>query len=261
MRDRILSAVKKIRNQDMETNAFFLPGVWVEMIENFKHICCDDLIAVIKEEKDVNRLYYMAKNRGVLNKLSQFVDEYPNEIIVDILSDKPQETYAYEFLSEIGFEEYSLFERRDIKKQDDDPFVDVRIKFADLSVADKIYELIRSEFDVKNSYLPTFEDIKRAIEKQEIVYIGKPEDIQAFAFFENTNRTTVTLRYIFVNSQHRNEHYGTVLLSYGMQRGSVRYVLWVDTVNEPAKHLYDKFGYKYNGLKDMTLRLGGSKDE
>lgn len=260
-KNRILSVLKNIRNKEMETNAFFLPAVWNEILEDSEYVLNDNLIAAIKRENmQLDRLYYSAKNKAALNGLIKLTNMHDGIIITDILSCIPEETGAYSFFLETGAEVYSIFERREVKKNTDTMCNNDRIKFADISMTDKFYNLIISSFDKFNSYLPKYDEIRRAIEKNEIIYIGE-QSIEAFAFFENTNRTTVTLRYIFVMPEARRAHYASMLLDYGMQRGGIRYTLWVDTMNEPAKHLYGKYGYKYNGLKCMTLRIGGKRHE
>ena len=247
----ILNTLKSIRNSDMENNAFFLPRNWTDLL-NGKHIINESLICALKYTENFNRLYYTAKNSDALYKIQNLLLSETKPTVVDILDSKPKNTGAYAVLTDIGFDEYSTFERMMVKKSETSSFFDDLVKTASLDMADEIYHLIVNEFDPINSYLPSRTEIYSAVKKEEILYIGD-DKVQAFAYFENTNRATRTLRYLYTCKKYREKGYAERLMRQGMSRGGVKYTLWVDVKNAPARSLYKKFGFICDSLQDMTL--------
>ena len=257
MKEKVLGALKNIQNKDMETNAYFFPVKWLELVEHNDYIINDNLICVLKEDDGFRRLYYAAKSEKDLNGIDPLIKRNGDKpITADILGEAPQKSGGCEYLSKIGFKEYSVFERMSVAKDKGAVFEDKDIKIADTSMADTIYETILDEFDPLNSHFPNRDEIHKAVEKGEITYIGNRKEIHALAYFENTNRSTVTLRYILTLPGHRKKGYARRLINCKILEGGViKYTLWVDSRNEPAKRLYHDLGFKSDGLKDVTLLL------
>jgi ribosomal protein S18 acetylase RimI-like enzyme len=70
--------------------------------------------------------------------------------------------------------------------------------------------------------------------------------------------TTLWIREIAVDPGYQGKGYGKRLMEqavcYGIEKGAVKGFLAVDTMNESAIHIYDKYGFKANGL-DGELQM------
>jgi ribosomal protein S18 acetylase RimI-like enzyme len=116
---------------------------------------------------------------------------------------------------------------------------------------EEIQKLLESNFDIYTEFIPSINELKSF---SETTYIIKENNrIAAFAICQTTGNT-LELRFLLVLKEHRGSGYGSLLMKHlAVDKDINRFLLWVNIENKIAIKLYNKMGFKEDGLLNCLL--------
>lgn len=131
--------------------------------------------------------------------------------------------------------------------------VKMDVEFARLEDTDYIYGMLLDTFDLIADYIfDEREELVGLILNRNVLKVVLAGEIAGVLVFEDTKCTSY-LQALCIKERCRNNGVGSSLLAkyINMHLGSTElFYLWVDKDNVNALGLYNKFGYKEDGLKD-----------
>ena len=114
-----------------------------------------------------------------------------------------------------------------------------------------LMEQLENTFDPLTKQLPGKEELSRMIEERNVFVVRRKAGIAGFLVSERQG-AMLLLRYIAVMEKWRGKAWGGKLLQnfLGIRCGIRKHQLWVQPENIPAVRLYEKCGFRFDGLRD-----------
>lgn len=210
-------------------------------------------ILVLKSHDDYFNLYFVASSIGIVKRMVSGV-AVDKTLVLDLISREQDSQQWREAFSD--FTDYAIFQRMcKLPAQNGKTgSMEQDVIVASLGDAQAIYEMTVTQFDRLSEHLPSIEEIRDAIKKQNILVIKKQNVLAAFLFFENVGLTS-TLRYWFVDRAFRGQHLGAKLMQsyFACSQETKRYILWVNRSNTQTIMKYQYYGYQPDGTVDTIL--------
>lgn len=195
---------------------------------------------VFVDEKEYYRLYYFLLSE------EPFVFPYcKKEVVCETFFRKEEGDFS--FLKESGFNFYAAYHRR-VRKSE------LETSKAGISATEETLEIVKKNFDKYADY--TMKNIEQFLEEN---YELRTSDNKGVLVYDVKNKIS-TLKYFYVDKDSRNEGIGGKLLRKYLEcvGGNIhKYILWVNDNNEPAIHLYEKYGYRPDGMKKIVWKKDG----
>jgi GNAT superfamily N-acetyltransferase len=122
------------------------------------------------------------------------------------------------------------------------------------SEASQILGLLEASFDRYAEQLPDTSEIAAAIADQNVLVVRDGARIAGVLYFERTG-FTACVRYWLVGPAYQNRKLGARLMRsfFGRCSGVTRSLLWVLADNDNAIKRYGHYGFKPDGLADLTM--------
>ena len=207
------------------------------------------------------------------SQLYYFLDDVLsiNELTPDILENIPEDRYPvyaditvrgeFEYsgsvFEKLGLEPFRTYIRKSVLNKDLHFPKMLDAVYAVRGDLDFIYSMLTEQFDPMSDHIPTRPELEEIIEAKQVLKINISETIGGVLLFEDFGKRSY-LRALCVHPGHRHSSLGQSLLTeyliaHSSDSTSLFY-LWVDAANSIAIKLYDKYGYRSDGLKNYVFR-------
>lgn len=255
-----ISVVKKNAVQYI-TNFYFTGFKLKELIDNHKlyMINKENHISFLRENDGFYDLYFCSSNEGFLEKsLAEDLNNLTLPIVVDLIGEEKTIKKLEEIFIKHDFNYYTTFIR--LSKMNNNTnilYTTDDILFAKQEDASEIYNMISVNFDKYCHHLPSLEEIKEAINKDNILIKKEKNRIIAFSIFGKIGFSS-TRRYGFVDENFRGQKlYAKLSKKYFDECKNVkRFMVWVETSNSRIISIQKKYGYSYDNLTDLIMIKG-----
>ncbi|MCI8364029.1 MAG: GNAT family N-acetyltransferase [Eubacterium sp.] len=128
------------------------------------------------------------------------------------------------------------------------------IETADVNDLYDIYELLHKSFDIMTDHLVSQGELRNFLEMSQVLKISIHGELAGVLLFEAFGKKSY-LRSICVSEDYVGNKIGLSLLrGYFLKNreNTKLFYLWVESTNEKAIRLYERLGYKDDGLKEYT---------
>ena len=130
---------------------------------------------------------------------------------------------------------------------------------ADVSDLNDIYELLYGTFDVMTDHLVSEGELRNFLEMSQVLKVRMDGELAGVLLFEVFGKKSY-LRSICVSENFVGKKIGLSLLQGYFLRNRENtklFYLWVESTNEKAIRLYERLGYKDDGLREYTYMYRG----
>jgi ribosomal protein S18 acetylase RimI-like enzyme len=130
-----------------------------------------------------------------------------------------------------------------------------RSSFVERSHVDELIALWESTLDVFSVAVPSKGELLSLVDNKQIICIlDKNQHLVASLLFLPENKVCM-LQHIVVNEHHRRRGLAKTLIqnSFSICNNINRYMLWVESNNIPAIHLYQNIGFEFDGMVSTQL--------
>jgi len=255
--EQIKEAIEKLKK-----NGRLVTNVYTADIINQSSVflCNADAILLSYNDHGVNRLYYYAHK---LDNIEGLIASLPEDEYVLEFMTKNAEDYS-EVLQQLGFQCLAQMLRMSVR----DVAVSIKNKFAsqhfdeaigtfpDESLAQGINRVLWKVFDTRVSHLQDDDELKRSIEKREVLIHRNEEGsvdavlqtiIQPQRFYINQVYNGTDKNIIHSMMHHR-------LKEYTDAGGKYAYA-WVDKNNIASVKFHQKYGLQHDGMWNIVYVL------
>lgn len=249
------------------TNNYTLPAAYVPLINEGRlyQISRDGLFLFV----DMDNYYRFYYHLNDAETVFSFCFNKPLVAEVAFQKDKIPPEIAAECLIKSGF---SKEVKRVRMKADREGFLVgeqsltltfIRVEEASEKMHEEIMAFLQANFDPLTGFLPSKNDIKKAVGQGEILcaYEGMGKDLLGVLHMGIDKKNT-DLLHIAVARQARKRGIGETLLvkwkETASKRGAINYTIWVADDNLAARTLYEKVGFKEDGYHALTFLNKGN---
>ena len=130
---------------------------------------------------------------------------------------------------------------------------------ADMDDLNDIYQLLYGTFDIMTDHLVSKAELRTLIEVCQVLKIAIDGELAGVLLFETFGKKSY-LRSICVSENFVGKKIGLSLLQGYFLRNRENtklFYLWVESTNEKAIRLYERLGYKDDGLREYTYMYRG----
>lgn len=254
----ILSAV----GNPLLTNCYLSYNEIIDKVQaNEIHCLCYDEITILIHEMDgFQKMYYFLKNPDILfpdhaKKIRKDLKKYPNleGTVVARIPDK--NVYV---LEKLGFHPYKEYIRKQLTAETREWCKAVHaIETADIGDLEDIYQLLHGTFDTMSDHLVSKKELHTFLESSRVLMLRIDGELAGVLLFESVGKKSY-LRSICIADKFTGKKIGLSLLANYIKRNQKEtrlFYLWVESTNERAIILYEKFGYKDDGLREYIYLL------
>lgn len=225
--------------------------------KNIQVMSCENIVLLIQKTYGIHKMYYFVKEDGRQNisentyrRLYAKMRGYP-KLVTDYIS--RDSCYRTDIITNLGFHFYKEYNRYSVLTSElSFPVLSHLADFAGQRDLSEIYQLLYNTFDILTDNLPSKEELYKFIEARQVIKICIDGKIGGVLLFEKQGAKSY-LRALCVNSQYKNIGIGhQLVVSYRelVKNGIKSFYLWVESTNTDAIRLYEKFGYKDDGLRE-----------
>ena len=250
----IESCITSVRGHLERTNCII-------SIDEIDKIISEDRVRVIGTEPLIfvvdhchfYQLYYCINEgwKGIIDDgVLKALDEY-GELYLDVTVGNRM-NISTSIIGDLGFKEFRTYLKMDCRGSQKSVENEESVSYAEMKDMREIAEMLENSFNPMCDHLPDEKELIDYIEKRKVYAMYEGCDIAGVLLYDNTGARSY-LRCLCVSEKYRAKGYGHVLVSkyHFDHKDAVKlFYLWVDSKNEPAKKLYERFGYKYAGVKN-----------
>lgn len=217
--------------------------------------CYERMVVLIHPENGIHKLYYFLSDMdilisGVERNIQEDLGKYRNLVgtVVARLPDK-----NVEVLQKLGFTPYKEYIRKQMVSQKKDWCGTAQI--VETAAADDIqdiYQLLYGTFDIISDHLVSKEELGTLLGSCQVLKVCIDGALAGVLLFETFGKKSY-LRSICVSEEFIGKKIGLTLLEEYIRRNQERtklFYLWVESTNEKAIRLYERFSYKDDGLRE-----------
>lgn len=219
--------------------------------------CYEEIVILIHPMNGIHKMYYFLEDLEILNsdlvrKIRDDLQNYPN-LEGTVVSKMPNRNV--DILEKLQFYPYKVYIRKQMLAGANDwcaPMYPIEI--ADTRDLHDIYELFYTTFDIMTDHLVSVEELRIFLELSQVIKISIEGKMAGVLLFESMGKKSY-LRLICVSDEFIGKKVGLSLLQgyiFRNQKETKLFYLWVESTNERAIHLYEKFGYRDDGLREYT---------
>lgn len=217
--------------------------------------CYEGVVILIHPINGIHKMYYFLKNLDVLGedfskKIWEDLRKFQNLIgtVVARLPDK-----NVHVLEKLGFAPYKEYIRKQMISKKRDRCDTERIsEIANTSDLNGIYKLLYGTFDIMSDHLLSKEELYALLELSQALKVCIDGALAGVLLYETFGKKSY-LRSLCVSKNFIGKKVGLTLLEEYVKRNQERtklFYLWVESTNSRAIRLYDRFGYKDDGLHE-----------
>ena len=214
---------------------------------NLAMLSSDNAVVFAYPESEFSRLYYHATDvYSLAHLLTCF--QLPSALVIGYVDKMKDESICGAF-REAGFVEIAHYIRM-VSSAFPIPEVAEEPDFATVEETIDVMELLRFSFNAVTDHLPSYEQLSRLIEQQQVIVRREAGRISGLVAFQVFGRQ-VNFNYL-LNRGRRGD--GRILMQSFFLcmslRGHTSGFLWVDSTNERARQIYKVNGWRADGLND-----------
>lgn len=217
-------------------------------------------VFLLRQKSNFQLLYFISTDIRKFDEDILDLSEHTGQTLtVDILSQKKINDSVAEIFLRHGFQKrICLYRMQLTKKYHRQEKLVNDITYAKAEDTEPIHNMLLSGFDELCEQVPSAREIIRAIEhKQILVMRNNNQEVITFFWLEHTGNM-VLWRYWFTNPDYRKETLAGIILlkqALAMHAEIKRTLLWVREDNIRARKVYEKLGFKDDGLLDNVFCL------
>lgn len=220
--------------------------------------CYEGIVILIHPLEDgIHKMYYFLEDCDLLTpdlvaKIRKDLENYQNleGTVVARMPDK-----NVDVLERLGFHLYKEYIRKQmIPATGEWSEPEHVIETADIEDLNAIYELMHKTFDILTDHLVSRGELRDLLKMSQVLKISIQGVLAGFLLFEVFGKKSY-LRSICVSEDFAGKKVGLSLLRgyFLRNRENTRlFYLWVENTNEKAIRLYERLGYKDDGLIEYT---------
>lgn len=254
MNNNVKQIIVSSLGRQKKSNCFLPLDIILQRIENgiIDIIEKDNVVLLIEKKVRFIQLYYFLRTPIVEDQvwlyLSEELQQYPN-LSLHIVN-KEQETDSV-VAKKLGFSYYKTYIRQQLINKDMKRFPEsLNVEWAVKADREAVFNLVYQSFDVLADNLVDKPELEKMICDQHVLKIGKNDELQGILIFEDTGIKSY-IRAICVASQYQKKGIGYSLLAkyWNDHLDNIRlFYLWVDKEKAYVINMYEKVGYKSDGL-------------
>ena len=239
------------------TNCFLYYKDVLEMInaDTIRVLCFSDIVVLVHETDEIQKMYYFLKNEdaqitNIIRKVRMELSVYPNleaDFVARNLQNQP------DILRRLGFRFYKeyLRETRVVSAKISDQELNV-VELAKMEDLVAIYNLLYNTFDIMSDHLVSQNELRVLLETGQVFKVNIDEKLAGVLLSETQGKKSY-LRAICVENEFIGCGVGASLMYNYIKRNihkTKMFYLWVESTNQRARKLYEKLGYKEDGLRN-----------
>ena len=251
----------KLQGVNIVTNYFPDPAkvqAWIRCGELFSVVDEKAVAILLRRDRDFFHLYFLASGiEALAEALPRVTRQQPAVLTADLIGRDEDLQSMVNLFRQSGFHLHAKLVRlARIAPPDSSSSFQSHpdVVSADQEDAVAVLSLLESNFDRHAEQLPGLEDIRQAVERQEILVIKKDNALAGLLFYEIIGLTSI-LRYWLVDTRFRDQHVGSRLMhAYFARCPKIRrFILWVIADNDRAIQKYHHYSFATDGLMDQVM--------
>lgn len=217
--------------------------------------CYEGIVVLIHPSDGFHKMYYFLENPDILvsnlvGKIREDMREY-RDLIGTVVSRVSEKNVAV--LERLEFYPYKEYIRKQMPAGVIGWCEVAQVtEIAGIRDLDDIYQLLHGTFDVMSDHLVSRQELSVFLKLSQVLKVSLDGELAGVLLFEAFGKKSY-LRSICVNAKYSGRSVGSSLLeSYieSNQKKTKLFYLWVESTNERAIRLYERFGYKDDGLRE-----------
>jgi GNAT superfamily N-acetyltransferase len=266
----VLVRESKPNGKVVATNCYLLPdeiNKYIQQNHIFWEKVSDGIVFLCEEREFFYLFFYFYKQQ---NEQDDLKFEKPNKPVVINLpyfeSSNPESLSGIEKQwIRSGFCDYKIYRHMMLRAEnqlinEENILFDsskYKITFAKAEQYVEIENLWKQTLDPFSTALPNGNELLNLLEKKQIICVYDREEKVVAVLQPQLNGKVCMIKHLVVDENHRNNGLATaLLLTFISNRKDInKYSLWVDEKNDPAKMLYLKVGFNFDGKIIRQLLL------
>lgn len=257
--DEILSIFDytKSFNSGFHTNFYVERGRAEEWISNKEMFFLQfkDVTFILRCSRDFYHLYFFYSNDEHFAYFIQKVVGLNLTLVIDLLGNSQTPSQEYSILRNIGFLEHQkLLRMRQGAIKRKTHRNKTLICNGVLKDIEQIKSLFEKNLDKYSEQIPNNQEIKKAVEKQQILVCSIEKKVVGLLYYDIQGARS-HLKHWLVSSEFRGKGIGTALIEeyYNLSFEAKTFTLWVIASNESVIDIYNRHGYRFDGMYDSIL--------
>lgn len=217
--------------------------------------CYEGIVILIHPMNGIHKLYYFLSDldiliSGVERNIQEDLGKY-RDLVGTVVARLPDKNVHV--LEKLGFAPYKEYIRKQmISKNRDRCDIERIAEIANASDLNDIYQLLYGTFDIMSDHLLSKEELYTFLELSQVLKVRIDGALAGVLLYETFGKKSY-LRSLCVSEEFIGKKVGLTLLEEYIKKNQERtklFYLWVESTNDRAIRLYDRFGYKDDGLHE-----------
>lgn len=217
--------------------------------------CYEGIVVLIHPSDGFHKMYYFLENPDILvphlvGKIREDMKEY-RDLVGTVVARIPDKNVSV--LERLEFRSYKEYIRKQMPVGAIDWCELTHVtELAGIRDMDGIYQLLHGTFDVMSDHLVSRQELSAFLESSQVLKVSINRELAGVLLFESFGKKSY-LRSICVDAKYSGRKVGLSLLQGYIERNQKKtklFYLWVESTNERAIRLYERFGYKDDGLRE-----------
>lgn len=217
--------------------------------------CYEGIVILIHPVDDITKMYYFLEDRDCLipdlvTKIRMDLDHYQN-LEGTVVARMPNRNV--DVLERLQFHPYKKYIRKQMIPETTKQYEAIhKAETADMDDLNDIYQLLYGTFDIMTDHLVSKAELRTLIEVCQVLKIAIDGELAGVLLFETFGKKSY-LRSICVSDKFVGKKIGLSLLyTYILKNLETTklFYLWVESTNKRAIQLYEKLGYKDDGMQE-----------